>query len=310
MIRTVLVPVDGSPEAAQAVPFAQAILSTGGQVILLHVVQDDDLLPKFLGLLKADPDEEGESSVARSLLDQVVADAGDPRLDWQTEVVRGEPATEILRAVTRAQVDAIVLTTHGRGAVGRAVFGNVADRIARTAPVPVLLVRPHPQEPRPRAAAIRRLVVPLDGSPLAEQALPVATDLAQRLKTPVHLVQVINLAALLAPMTGLAGPGWSPEVYDDVVETARREASGYLEEVGCRLTTEVTATWAVLEGSPFISITEAAKPDDLVVMTSHGRGGTLRWLLGSVAEKLVREAPCPVLLVPAPRRGDANPASS
>jgi nucleotide-binding universal stress UspA family protein len=312
MITTALVPLDGSPVAAQAVPYAQAILPPGGRVILIHVIQKSDLLlPELLGLLRAVPGEDDECAIAQALLDQATADAGDVRLDWQSEVVRGEPATEILHAVPRAGADAIVLTTHGRGALGRTVFGSVADRVARTAPVPVLLVRPHPAATRPSPPAIRRLVVPLDGSPLAEAALPVATELAQRLQVPVHLVQVINVAALLAPLGYLAVPGVPDDLYDETMATARREGEGYLAAVNCRLTvSRVTATWAVLDGSPFASIAAVTNPDDLVVMTSHGRGGALRWLLGSVAEKLVREAPCPVLLVPTVGRGSPSPTRS
>jgi nucleotide-binding universal stress UspA family protein len=309
MISTALVPLDGSPEAAQAVSYARTLLPAGGRLILLHVLPDSDLLlSRLLGLLQAVPDDkDGECAIARALLEQEITKANDGQLAWQPEVVRGEPATEILRAVSRLRADVIVLTTHGRGALGRAIFGSVADRVARTAPVPVLLVRPVPEQPHQGAATIRRLVLPLDGSPLAEQALPVATELAERLQVPGHLVRVVNVAALLAPATGLAAPDWSPEVYDDVVGTARTEAADYLTAIAARLTgAGVETTSAVLDGSPFASIAAATSADDLVIMSSHGRGGALRWLLGSVAEKLVREAPVPVLLVPAPGRGSGT----
>ena len=65
----------------------------------------------------------------------------------------------------------------------------------------------------------------------------------------------------------------------------------------------VDVGWDVLDGSPYSEIANAIQPEDLVVITSHGRGGIMRWLLGSVAEKLVREAPAPILLVPAADRG-------
>jgi nucleotide-binding universal stress UspA family protein len=308
MITTALIPLDGSPEATQAVPYAQAIVPTGGQMVLLNVIHESDLmLLDLLGVVQAGPEEVGYLDAARARLGQVVAESEDARLDWQTEVARGEPVTEILRAITRFGADVVVMTTHGRGAAGRAIFGSVADRIARTAPIPVLLIRPESPEALARRPAIRRLVVPLDGSPLAEEALPIVTELAQRRQIPVHLVRVVNTAALLAPLMGFGVPGLSQDVYAEVVESAGREARGYLGEVGCRLTSGgVATTWAVLEGTPFASIAEATNADDLVVMTSHGHGGVGRWLLGSVAEKLVREAPCPVLLVPAPSRGSAS----
>ena len=92
-----------------------------------------------------------------------------------------------------------------------------------------------------------------------------------------------------------------------MTEAVEHDARDYLTAVVARLEDEgVSATWDVLEGSPFFAIADATQTGDLLVTTSHGRSGVLRWLLGSVAEKLVREAPVPVLLVPSaePRHRD------
>ena len=88
------------------------------------------------------------------------------------------------------------MTTHGRGALGRWAFGSVADQVTRRSPVPVLVVRPA-ETVEEAAPAIQRLVVPLDGSTLAEEAVPVAQSLAQRLNVPVHLLTAIDVASLL-----------------------------------------------------------------------------------------------------------------
>lgn len=299
MISTVLVPLDGTPVAEQAIPYARALLPDGGRVILLRVVPEPE--PPLIELLwTLEAPEDATSQAARAALEKTIAHAGDARLRWEARVAHGNPAEQILQAVTRNAVDIIAMMTAGRGAIGRAVFGSVADRVARASPVPVLLVRPRPEPETAAASLVRRLVVPLDGSRLAEEALPLAIEIAKRRGIPVSLVQAIDLTALLAPVSagGMLAVPLSPEVYEQTVGAIERGARAYLASVASGLQAEgVDASWAVLEGSPFFAIADATQPGDLLVMTSHGRGGVRRWLLGSVAEKLVREADAPVLLV-------------
>jgi nucleotide-binding universal stress UspA family protein len=220
-----------------------------------------------------------------------------------TFVARGDPSEEILKAVAAQGADLVAMSTHGRGAIRRAIFGSVADRVSRASPVPVLLAR---FEKRARVSAdIRRLVVPLDGSDLAEGALPVTVELARRSHVPVHLVQAVNLDATLGSMGGPGVPAVaaSPEVNEDVAGDVQRAGEDYLKGVASRLEEQgVITTWAVHHGPPPAAIADACGTGDLIVLTSHGRGGVGRWLLGSVAEQLVREAPAPVVLVPAPDR--------
>jgi nucleotide-binding universal stress UspA family protein len=157
-------------------------------------------------------------------------------------------------------------------------------------------VRPSESEPPP--VAIRRLVIPLDGSALAEEALPTAQALATRLGVPLHLITAIDV---LREIPAELGPvvAFDRGVYDktrtqlDAAATSRlTQVSDQLQRDGLHVTTEI------VHGSPFAAIADAVHPGDVIVMTSHGRGGVRRWLLGSVAEKLVREAPVPVVLVP------------
>jgi nucleotide-binding universal stress UspA family protein len=87
-------------------------------------------------------------------------------------------------------------------------------------------------------------------------------------------------------------------------------ATAWLTQAAERLQHEgVATTWAILRGSPFLAITDAVKPGDVIVMTSRGRGGARRWLLGSVAEKLIREGPVPVVLVPVGERNNEVPVA-
>lgn len=168
------------------------------------------------------------------------------------------------------------MATRGRGAVGRALLGSVADHVARHAPAPTLLVRGTSPQAAPMLA---RIVVLLDGSERAA-ALPVAARWGGALGVRAHLVRVVDASTQLA-----------------TEEEVRREAA-YLNEQVRRLSAyDTVATSEVLTGPTVRALLEAIGPADLVVMTTRGRGGLRRALLGSVAERLVREAAGPVLLI-------------
>jgi nucleotide-binding universal stress UspA family protein len=318
MVSSVLVPLDGSPEAEQAIPYAQAVLPDNGNVLLFRVVPDTG------ALIAGDPDltewqlalrpgveaaHAGELNAVRAELQELAARQDDSRVTWNVAAAFGDPAANILQLAEHQGVDLIVMTTHGRGAFGRALFGSVADRIVRNTSIPVMLIRPVQSAAAPKSTTIRRVLVPLDGSVLAEAAVPVASALAKRLGIPVHLIRVTNAAMTLATLSGAAPFPVTPpaDIYDRMASDLDRSARTYLGEVAQRLRGEgVEVSLEVRDGSPYVEIPDAVQDGDVLVMTSHGRGGMLRWLLGSVAEKLVREAPAPVLLVPSPDRGKAH----
>jgi nucleotide-binding universal stress UspA family protein len=278
MYQPILVPLDGSSLAEQALPYAQKLAEPGCQLILLEVGQDDDL-----SVLEPHAD-----SCAR------------------LETAVGDPAEQILQVARDLNAGLIVMTTHGRGALGRWAFGSVADAVTRTSPVPVFVVRPQDGETT-IAPDIRRVVVPLDGSPLAEEALPAATSLAQRLHVSVHLVTAIDATKIL-PVEIMRTGAFDASVYEETVAQLKADATAWLTQAVEQLQHEgVATTWSILHGSPFLAIADAVKPGDVIVMTTHGRGGAKRWLLGSVAEKLIREGPVPVVLVPAGTRANEVP---
>ena len=210
----------------------------------------------------------------------------------------GPPGPAIARYIEEIDPDLVVMTTHGRGAVGRMLLGSVADYVLRTARIPVLLARP------PASATSRptftwtpeEIVVPIDGSKLAESALPLAADLARALRARLELIQVVTIAPATDPV--LAFPMGDSEA---LMEMRRAEAADYLEstaerlrgpglEVGTAVVVGPTAAGTLIE------ITRSERPR-LVMIASHGRGGWRRVALGSVADKLVRAAEAPVLVV-------------
>jgi nucleotide-binding universal stress UspA family protein len=282
MTQPILVPLDGSDLAEQALPYAHQLAEPGCQLILLEVGQDED----DLGLL------ERHANSCASL-----------------ETAVGDPAEQILRVANDLGVGLIVMTTHGRGALGRWAFGSVADAVTRTSPVPVFVVRPQDGETE-IAPAIQRVVVPLDGSPVAEEALPTAMSLARRLRVPAHLVTAIDVTKIV-PVEIMPTMAFDAALYEETIAQIEADATTRLTQSAEQLQHEgVVTTWAVLHGSPFLAITDAVRPGDVIVMTSRGLGGAKRWLLGSVAETLIRESPVPVVVVPAGERNNEVPAVS
>lgn len=306
MYRRILIPLDGSDASRTAIDFASRLAC---EQLLLLTVEPDDHLQIPPALTGVDPDwKERYAQRVRRDLESVAEPLRRRGRNVEVDVRYGDAAEQIIDSAKSA--DLIVMTTHGRGAPGRVIFGSTADRVARHGTTPTLLLRrgAHATEP----ATPGRVVVPLDGSALAERAIPEAAKLAGTLNVPVHLVRAVDLdhvVAALRERSPIDAPGASS---DDRYERARletkRQAATYLEE-------QASAPWAeglivdteILKGTPAFVLLWLLKPEDVVVMTTHGLGGYRRWAIGSVAEKLVRESPGPVLLV---REGASAPSGT
>jgi nucleotide-binding universal stress UspA family protein len=273
MYTAIVVPLDGSQPAENAVPAADALAR---------------LASGTLYLVRAAPP--GDIAIAADYLARVAADLRARAVKVETYAVEGPAAETILAEAARRDADAIVMTTHGRTALGRWVLGSVADQVLHRTARPLVLVRA--DQPlvvdRPR-----RVLVPLDGSPLAEPALVHAQAIA-RTDGEILLQRVVG------PATPLAMDPGGAAVWGEMVEEAYAEAQRYLEEKAAALSgaghhVRIEAA----HGSPAQRIAEYARQEsvDLIVLSSHGRSGAARWLLGSVADELVRTAPAPLLLL-------------
>jgi nucleotide-binding universal stress UspA family protein len=182
----------------------------------------------------------------------------------------------------------IVMASHGAGAGGFSLFGSVADRVVRHAESPVYLVRD-------ANVPAGGFVVALDGSDRAERALPLVVELAAALKRPLRLIRALDTKALeRAARTGThAGDRYARS--SDVV---RRSMTHYLDGVAASLSAQgLQVTTKVIDGSPAEAIAAETAPDEIVAITTRGQGGVERWLIGSVAAKLVRAVSGPLLIV-------------
>lgn len=279
MFDLLLIPLDGSEAAEAAVAVAELIPSS--RVRLLTVESD---LSDLTAICVTEPN-------CQTYLERVAEPLRRQGREVETIVTFGDPAREIVASAATA--DLVVMGSHGRGAVGRLVLGSIADQVARHAPVPTLIVRGGRQPAT--AIPLTRIILPLDGSALAEQALPMAIALADTMGLPVHLVRVVDFD----PMRGMVEAGVvAANAYATAHAADISLAETYLAEQVQRLRNkDVVTTSELRTGSPASELLDAIHEGDLVALTTHERGGIQRWFLGSVAEELVRRAAGPVLLV-------------
>jgi nucleotide-binding universal stress UspA family protein len=312
MFTRIIVPLDGSDIAAQALPCAVILAEKFGAALTLASV----LLPRMPDLGTADvlgfpfgrrrAAEDRAILVADDYLDSIAAPLRARGLAVEIDLIRGgDAAAEIVAAATEPGT-LIVMSTHGRTGFDRLRLGSVAQAVARRAASPTLIVRAQADVPKRDVASIQQITVTLDGSPLAESALPIASRLAQIFNVPLTLLRVIP--NVVYP-TAYYDTAYLPPI-KELEAYARTEAEQYLAEIKeLQELQDVRVQWlhsAASTPEAIINAYLAKQPPGIVVMASHGRGGVSRWILGSTAEGVVTGAPCPVLIV----RAETAPATA
>ena len=276
MPRDVLIPTDGSPLSADALEHAIAAFPDGN-LTLLYVI-DARFTP-------ADDDELRPERVFAELLD--IAERNEVEVD--TEIRVGHPSREILRFSEEAAVDEIIMGSHGRTLPARILLGSVAESVLRRAPVPVTIVHPH------QRMGTKHHVVAIDGSEQSQKALEYAFSVFPAVETTVlHAID---------PMETHYGEGQlvhSEEAYERIKADAEEllaDAEALAEEYDANVTTTTLVEWR--PNRPMDAILDYVDDNDVdhVIMGSHGRSGTSRVLLGSVAETVARRSPAPVTIV-------------
>lgn len=299
MVRSVLVPLDGSPFAEHALPTATVIAKACRaklQLVKVHEPPPPPVAADEAGLfLEADLQvRRDERAYLRQQASRIRAQAG---LRITTEVLDDPIAAAIVQYAQRTGTDLIVMTTHGRGPLSRLWLGSVADQVIRRATMPVLLIRPREGAPDPVPERGQQVLVPLDGSSIGEAAVEPAAELAERLELGLTLVQVV----LPPPLIGDAIAVYPPPDADERIRLRMREAEDYLDDVAEPLRERglVVVTVAVAHRSVVDALLDLLRVGDfaMVAISTQGEGGIQRFLLGGVADKLVRSAERPVLVV-------------
>ena len=298
--KNILFPTDFSPHARSALKYAAAFARTGHGRVVLFSVQTGQV-PANLMTLPEHVFEDQDSKWLMDLRREVKSLLADPMfsgLEVEPVIVEGEPAHEIAKAIRQYDIDLVTVVTHGRRGLARAMFGSTAEEIIAEAPCPVLTIRP-PQRDfvhhRRDKTEIRlnRVLLATNFRPSSIPATNVARELVDTTGAEGHVVYVIGdyfeQISVMFPEGGSSALSRMREEVKERMEAFARERGRAIKA-------------HVLEGRPYAEIVRlAAEIDaDLIVIgtTVHASlfGGAPA--LGSEIERVVRNAPCPVLCVP------------
>jgi len=326
MFKTVLVPLDGSSRAEAALPVARRMVSqTGASLVLIRVVSFlSDYWPTMASAqpLLAQAVIETELTQAAAYLENIATSPEMAGISVKTTAQFGAPAPTILAVATSYNSDLIILCSHGSAGMVRWMMGSVAEKIARHATIPVLVVREeslHLEGEHNALAQPLRLLVPLDGSTGAVAALEPGAELLMAMaapgqKTALHLARVCKQSS--------DEYRTSEQVLREDNELA--QARGSLEQTahqiheGCLAPTiaehHLPVTWSLLVDTDIASalLRVAGQGDDtagagtfggcnLIAISTHGHSGFQRWMLGSITERVLHATKRPILIVHPPK---------
>jgi nucleotide-binding universal stress UspA family protein len=286
----ILLPLDGSELAEGALPYAVALARALKARLVLFTAWEgtDSELGANFPSMAMDVERQAEAHFTQYLQGVKARLTG---LDVETMIRAGDASDEILKAADELGARLLVIATHGRSGIGRWLYGSTASHLLRHAGVPVVAVGPNALEKAKTDVAVKHLVVPLDGSSMAEKALPIASELASAFGARVSLVRVVQWAVQAYPYT--LPDAYLPQVDQELEAGAKKYLQRMESEIKGVETRAFVVRGAVAEGLlEFID----KEGGDFVVMTTHARTGLARVALGSVADRML-QAPCPVMLV-------------
>ena len=296
MFTRLLIPLDGSKTAEQIVPYARFFARRLKlPVELLAVVDVAGLLTSVerarqLDKLIQDATREGEN-----YLGEVVNRFTGSRVKRTVE--QGTAADVIIDKAAADKTTLIAMTTHGRSGLNRWLLGSVAEKVLRATTNPLLLVRASPEGKAQGEASLNAIVVPLDGSNLAESVLPIVAKIAKKIGLEIFLFRAYSNP--YSPF--VSGGGHYAVNLDELLASVRDEARNYLEAKMAELRKQGVEqiSYLLQEGNAANELVAMASDtsESLIVMCSHGRSGVKRWMLGSVTESVVRHSNNPVLVL-------------
>ena len=288
MVPTLLVPLDGSPSAESALPCASLLASRiGGEIVLLRAALAHTL--PGVSPEAAQTQAVSEAELYLSALETRLQAAGHR---VRSVVAYGPAAEVIVDNADLQRADMLVMVAHGQSGSRRWDQGSVADKVLRGVGLPVLLIRG--TDDCPPKKLLSGVLLPLDGSAVAEGILPRALALSRHLGT-----RLVLLAVLPPVLPAVDEPSPSAQSLKAFVAQAGEYLARvqiWLEEQGASVSREIR------RGAPADEILDRAQCEDigLIALSTHGRSGVGRWVYGSVADRVLHGAECPVLLVRAP----------
>ncbi len=311
MYKRILVPLDGSEFSERVLPVAQR-LATGLAlpVKLLHAIEPEhpSISQSLNERLYYVHSAHHRGLHARAYAEPVRTRLMEAGLSVDIAIPQGDPGDAIVEEASREPGTLITMSSHGRSGAFRWWTGSVADRVLHKTDSPLLMIRPGDRRGAAAEGKFGRIVVPVDGSEIAEQALDHASHLGKSMGLVVELIRAVPSAEEYGNLASL-GPAnlvSQAPTYAEYRAIVEGEAEGYLAELAGRLKQDgARVDWRVLHGPAAAAIIDhsVAREDALLVMTTHGRSGVARMVLGSVAERVVRQSGEPVLLIRAQAGG-------
>ena len=285
MYSKILVPLDGSKTAEAVLPYSKFLAETLHlPVQIVHAVDPKIVAPAG----QSNREMEYLKGAAVAYLGSVSTDC----------VVKSGAPAEIIVDTASADAGALIaMATHGQSGGQRWLLGQVAQKVLQAAKNPLVLIRPTDANKATSAGRFHRIIVPLDGSHLAERVLPHVVYLATQLQSEVVLMRTYT-----QPTTGyFMAAGISHPDTAALGEKMKQEVGGYLESKAGELKAQGLSKISshLVEGHGAEEIIELAQrnADSLIALASHGRSGFGRWVLGSVTERVVSYSGAPVLVI-------------
>jgi nucleotide-binding universal stress UspA family protein len=294
LYEKILLPLDGSDLAQQAIPYAEKLAgSLGSQIKLVHVRAPHE--DKYSNMHKLYLQKIAEA--VKSGAEQYVDKPGKDKITVQSTILTGDPAQEIVDYANKENIDLIVMSTHGRTGITRWALGSVADRVLRATRKPLALIRAKDIRPNTRPKnIINKILVTLDGSAQSEVVIPYVEDLASRIKAEVVLLHVLEPSYYVFTVGGFNWDAYS--------EKQRRSMKAfytdYLQGIADKfrkmgITTKYQVAFGIV-AEVIIDFSDKVHAD-FVAMSTHGRSGVNRWVLGSVTERVLRAGNTSLFLV-------------
>lgn len=297
MYSKILIPLDGSKTAEKVLPYARYLAGQFKIPVELLAVIDIADMAAHMAAEKAhflDTMVEDATRSSETYLRNVTPTF--PGANVKHTVVKGRAEDAIIEKGEADKNALITMATHGRSGLNRFLLGSVAEKVLRGSTNPLLLVRATEEAKAEGEAGFKTIIVPLDGSELAESVLPMVADVAKKLGLEVTLFRAYHI-----PYNAYAGDEGSYAVnYDELIAGVRDEANEYLEKKATevrKLGVEKVSclTKEGIAGDEIINLANKT-PRGLIAMCSHGRSGVKRWVLGSVTETVMRHSNDPVFV--------------
>jgi nucleotide-binding universal stress UspA family protein len=305
MFDRILLPLDISEMPEIVVPYAEELAGKFASEIILYYVRAKD--HKELKNLTLDYLDRVAETIK-----QHIRNKEKKEITITTKIAEGEPAQSICELVNKNKIDLIIMpSVNASGLKIRKMLGSVTDHVCHTVPIPILLIKPQHAQLTRKEKLFNNILIPLDGSELSKLSLPVGEEVAVKLKIPIVLFEMALMGYPSANSSYMYGSDYVKinDRDEQVIESNYAQANEAeesrvrselialekeLKEKGLSVDHRITSG---IDAAKEIAQTSKEVGADLIVMSTHGRSGFDRWMMGSVAEKVLRYGEIPLLLV-------------